>query len=132
MATAFVQGLSLDRAVQRHAPLPEASVRLLVAGLAEALDGVGSRGLVHRDVKPANVLLALAGPRLIDFGIARATDASAALPRTEVVVGSPGYTPPEQVIGGEVGPPTDVFTLGAVLVLAATGHGPFPGGGGPA
>ncbi|MEV7019670.1 serine/threonine-protein kinase [Streptomyces sp. NPDC093991] len=129
VATAFVQGPSLDRAVQRHGPLPEASVRTLVAGLAEALDGVHSRELVHRDVKPANVLLALDGPRLIDFGIARATDASVALTRTGVVVGSPGYMSPEQVVGGEVGPPTDVFTLGAVLVFAATGHGPFPGDG---
>ncbi|OKI74507.1 serine/threonine-protein kinase [Streptomyces sp. CB02414] len=129
VATAFVQGLSLDRAVQRHGPLPEASVRVLVAGLAEALDGVRNRDLVHRDVKPANVLLALDGPRLIDFGIARATDASVALTRTGVVVGSPGYMSPEQVVGGEVGPPTDVFTLGAVLVFAATGQGPFPGDG---
>jgi hypothetical protein len=129
VATAFVQGLSLDRAVERHGPLPETSVRSLVAGLAEALDAVRTQGLVHRDVKPANVLLALDGPRLIDFGIARATDASTALTRTGVVVGSPGYMSPEQVTGGAVGAPTDVFTLGALLVYAATGRGPFTGDG---
>ncbi len=129
VATAFVEGPSLGQAVERHGPLPENSVRMLVAGLAEALKAVHESELVHRDVKPANVLLALDGPRLIDFGIARATDATVSLTRTGVVVGSPGYMSPEQVTGEKVRSPTDIFALGAVLVFAATGRGPFTGDG---
>ncbi|MBB1244235.1 serine/threonine protein kinase [Streptomyces durbertensis] len=127
VATGYVAGPSLHDAVAAHGPLPERSVRAAVAGLAEALDAVHRLGLVHRDVKPSNVLLTLDGPRLIDFGIARATDATASLTGTGVSIGSPGFMSPEQVLGREAATASDVFSLGAVLVFAATGQGPFPG-----
>ncbi|AOT60374.1 serine/threonine-protein kinase [Streptomyces rubrolavendulae] len=131
IATGYVAGPSLTQAVTAHGPLPERSVRVLGAGLAEALATVHASGLVHRDVKPSNVLLALDGPRLIDFGIARAVDATTSLTSTGVSVGSPGFMSPEQIIGkaGGGGPTgaTDVFSLGAVLAYAATGSAPFSG-----
>ena len=99
------------------------------AGLAEALAAIHAAGLVHRDLKPSNVLLAADGPRVIDFGISRAVDASM-LTQSGMVIGSPGYLSPEQAEGRPVGPPGDVFSLGAVLAYAASGDGPF--GTGPA
>ncbi|MER7411703.1 serine/threonine-protein kinase [Streptomyces cacaoi] len=127
VATGYVAGPSLTQAVEEHGPLPEPSVRAMGAGLAEALRQVHGLGLVHRDVKPSNVLLAVDGPRLIDFGIARATEGSASLTSTGVSIGSPGYMSPEQVLGRPVDGATDVFALGAVLAYAATGGAPFPG-----
>ncbi|MEU6705112.1 serine/threonine-protein kinase [Streptomyces wuyuanensis] len=128
VATGFVAGPALGAAVAGHGPLPEHTVRTLGAGLAEALAAVHALGLVHRDVKPSNVLLTLDGPRLIDFGIARATDGTASLTTTGVSVGSPGYMAPEQIVGsGHVTGAADVFSLGAVLAYAATGTAPFPG-----
>ncbi|WP_326610931.1 serine/threonine protein kinase [Streptomyces scopuliridis] len=127
VATAYVAGPSLTQAVGAHGPLPEHSVRALGAGLAEALAAVHGLGLVHRDVKPSNVLLAPDGPRLIDFGIARATDGTASLTSTGVSVGSPGYMSPEQILGMVVTGAADVFSLGAVLAYAVTGTSPFPG-----
>ncbi|MGC5563284.1 bifunctional serine/threonine-protein kinase/ABC transporter substrate-binding protein [Streptomyces sp. FR-108] len=128
LATAFVPGPSLAEAVALHGPLPDRTVRVLGARLAEALTEVHAAGLVHRDVKPGNVLLALDGPRLIDFGIARSAGATA-LTASDVVIGSPGYLSPEQARvrtgGGGVGPPSDVFSLGCVLAYAATGRRPF-------
>ncbi|MDW4905161.1 bifunctional serine/threonine-protein kinase/ABC transporter substrate-binding protein [Streptomyces sp. ADMS] len=126
LATAFVPGPSLAEAVEMDGPLPERTVRALGARLAEALTEVHAAGLVHRDVKPHNVLLALDGPRLIDFGIARSTTATA-LTATDVVIGSPGYLSPEQAQAraGDMGPPSDVFSLGCVLAYAATGRRPF-------
>ncbi|MFF4762759.1 serine/threonine-protein kinase [Streptomyces sp. NPDC001292] len=128
VATAYAAGPSLAAAVADAGPLPEHSVRVLGAGLAEALAAVHELGLVHRDVKPSNVLLTLDGPLLIDFGIARATDGTASLTSTGVSVGSPGYMSPEQILGKGVTGAADVFSLGAVLVHAATGEPPFPGG----
>ncbi|MFD3516677.1 serine/threonine-protein kinase [Streptomyces sp. NPDC058657] len=127
VATGYVAGPSLTQALAAHGPLPASSVRVLGAGLAEALTAVHALGLVHRDVKPSNVLLTLDGPRLIDFGIARATDGTASLTSTGVSIGSPGYMSPEQILGKGVGPAADVFSLGAVLSYAATGAAPFPG-----
>ncbi|MDT0443361.1 serine/threonine-protein kinase [Streptomyces johnsoniae] len=127
VATGYVAGPDLHGAVQAHGPLPRRGVMALGAGLAEALAAVHARGLVHRDVKPSNVLLSLEGPRLIDFGIARASEATAQLTATGVTVGSPGYMAPEQVVGGQVGPASDVFSFGAVLAYAAGGRAPFPG-----
>ncbi|MFC8594309.1 bifunctional serine/threonine-protein kinase/ABC transporter substrate-binding protein [Streptomyces atroolivaceus] len=130
LATAFVPGPSLAEAVDAQGPLPAGTVRALGARLAEALAAVHDAGLVHRDVKPGNVLLALDGPRLIDFGIAR-HDGSTALTATGAVIGTPGYLAPEQASAGESGPAGDVFSLGCVLVYAATGRRPF-GHGSPA
>ncbi|MFE5143159.1 serine/threonine-protein kinase [Streptomyces fagopyri] len=127
VATGYAAGPSLAAAVADAGPLPVASVRVLGAGLAEALGAVHVLGLVHRDVKPSNVLLTLDGPLLIDFGIARATDGTASLTSTGVSVGSPGYMSPEQILGKAVTGAADVFSLGAVLVYAATGESPFPG-----
>ena len=124
LATAYVGGPSLADAVTSHGPLPAASVLALAAGLAEGLGAIHAAGVVHRDLKPSNVLLAEDGPRVIDFGISRAAEASA-LTHTGLVVGSPGFMSPEQAQGGDVGPPSDVFNLGAVLTFAATGEGPF-------
>ena len=124
LATAFVLGPSLAEAVAQYGPLPEDSVRTLGAVLAEALASVHGSGLIHRDLKPSNVLLAADGPRLIDFGIARALDGEG-LTTTGLVVGSPGFMSPEQATGRGVGTAGDVFSLGSVLVFAATGSGPF-------
>ena len=131
LATAYVEGPSLADAVSQHGPLPPRSVLTLAAGLAEGLNAIHAAGVVHRDLKPANVLLAEDGPRVIDFGISRAVEASA-LTHTGLVVGSPGYMSPEQAEGRVVGPPSDIFSLGAVLAFAATGQGPFGTGSTPA
>ncbi|MGW3668257.1 bifunctional serine/threonine-protein kinase/ABC transporter substrate-binding protein [Streptomyces sp. NPDC005141] len=126
LATAFVPGPSLQEAVTRHGPLPARSVRALARMLAAALREVHAAGLVHRDVKPANVLLAVDGPRLIDFGIARASDETA-ITSTDLVVGTPGFLSPEQAEarGAAVGPPSDIFSLGCLLAYAASGRPPF-------
>jgi eukaryotic-like serine/threonine-protein kinase len=124
LATAYVAGPSLADAVAEHGPLPAGSVLQLAAGLAEGLSAIHAAGVVHRDLKPSNVLLASDGPRVIDFGISLTGDGGA-LTRTGLVVGSPGFMSPEQAEGREVGPASDVFSLGAVLTFAATGQGPF-------
>ncbi|WP_330459210.1 serine/threonine protein kinase [Streptomyces sp. NBC_00820] len=127
VATGYAAGPSLAAAVADGGPLPAHTVRALGAGLAEALTTVHELGLVHRDVKPSNILLTLDGPLLIDFGIARATDGTASLTSTGVSVGSPGYMSPEQILGQAATGAADVFSLGAVLAYAAMGQPPFPG-----
>ncbi|AGS67095.1 putative serine-threonine protein kinase [Streptomyces collinus Tu 365] len=124
LATAYVPGISLDTAVARHGAWQADPVTTLAAGLAEALEAIHAAGLVHRDLKPSNVLLAADGPRVIDFGISTATEASA-ITRTGVVIGTPGFMSPEQLTGEPVGPASDVFALGAVLAFTASGSGPF-------
>ncbi|MCB5165429.1 bifunctional serine/threonine-protein kinase/ABC transporter substrate-binding protein [Streptomyces bambusae] len=126
LATPFVPAPSLAEAVALHGPLPVPTVRILGARLAEALTAVHDAGMVHRDVKPGNILLALDGPRLIDFGIARLSGGTA-LTVTDALVGTPGYLAPEQAraTGPGAGPAADVFALGCVLCFAATGRGPF-------
>jgi hypothetical protein len=124
LVIAYVAGPSLADAVAGQGPLPLAAVLTLAAGLAEGLGAIHAEGMVHRDLKPSNVLLASDGPRIIDFGISRAADATA-LTRANFVVGSPGFMSPEQARGEEAGPPSDIFSLGAVLTFAAVGEGPF-------
>ncbi|MEU9849747.1 protein kinase [Streptomyces sp. NPDC047985] len=110
-----------------YGPLPERSVRILGAGLAHALRAIHAAGLIHRDLKPSNILLTIDGPRVIDFGIARALDTvtDGGLTRTGALVGSPGFMSPEQVRGERVTPACDVFCLGSVLAYASTGRLPF-------
>ncbi|MFE7782577.1 serine/threonine-protein kinase [Streptomyces nigrescens] len=124
MATAFVPGISLHRAVAIGGPLPETALRALTAGIAEALVTIHAAGLTHRDLKPANVLLALDGPYVIDFGIARAAEGTA-LTTTGVVLGTPAYMSPEQGKGEPLSPASDMFSLGATLAFAALGASPF-------
>ncbi|MFF6776658.1 protein kinase [Streptomyces sp. NPDC012637] len=120
LATAYVPGPSLADAVVAHGALPVETVLLLVAGMAEALQVIHGAGLVHRDLKPSNVLLAADGPRVIDFGIAHAADATS-LTGSGVTIGTPSFMAPEQAAGRRVTPATDVFALGQVAVYAATG-----------
>jgi eukaryotic-like serine/threonine-protein kinase len=124
LAVAYVAGPSLLDAVVASGPLPLPAIRRLGLGLAEALQAIHAAGVVHRDLKPSNVLLAGDGPRVIDFGIARAAESSS-LTRTGTIIGSAGFMAPEQITGAEVGPAADVFALGAVLTFAVTGQGPF-------
>jgi hypothetical protein len=127
LATAYVPGPPLADVVNLHGPLAEAAVWRLAAGLADALRAVHGCGLVHRDLKPGNVLLAADGPHVIDFGISRAFEGTQ-LTSAGMVVGTPGYMSPEQAEGSQAGPPSDVFSLGCVLAYAATGNAPFGGG----
>jgi serine/threonine protein kinase len=124
LVTAYVPGPSLHQAVSDHGPMPEATVFALVAGVAEALGAIHQAGIVHRDLKPSNVLLAQDGPRVIDFGIARAADATV-LTGKGTLIGSPPYMAPEQVTGAAVTPATDVFALGSLAAFTATGRTPF-------
>ncbi|MEU2107923.1 serine/threonine-protein kinase [Streptomyces sp. NPDC019507] len=127
VAVAYVPGPALRAVVDDQGPLPPASVRTLAAGLGRSLEHIHAAGLVHRDLKPSNILLAVDGPRIIDFGIARAVDTvtDGGLTSTGAVVGSPGFMSPEQVRGEKVGAASDVFCVGAVLAYAATGRQPF-------
>ncbi|MGY0068723.1 serine/threonine-protein kinase [Streptomyces sp. QTS137] len=128
VATGYVAGPSLQQVVGHdHGALPERSVRILAAGLAHALKDIHAAGIVHRDLKPSNVLVTIDGPRVIDFGIARAleTVTDGGLTRTGALVGSPGFMAPEQVRGDRITPACDVFCLGSVLAYAATGKLPF-------
>ena len=124
LATAYIPGPSLLEAVRLHGPLPLDSVRVLVSGIAQALAAIHAAGLIHRDLKPANVILAADGPRVIDFGIARAADATTAS-LTGKRIGSPQYMAPEQVRGLPATPALDVFALGALAYFAATGRPAF-------
>ncbi|MFJ6439075.1 serine/threonine-protein kinase [Streptomyces sp. NPDC091649] len=126
LATLYIAGPTLAEHVAREGPLTETEVYRLAGGLAEALHDIHRTGLVHRDLKPGNILLADDGPRVIDFGIARIADATR-LTSTGLVVGTPQFMAPEQFRRGEVSPATDVFSLGGVLTHAGSGHGPFDG-----
>ncbi|WP_327267106.1 serine/threonine-protein kinase (plasmid) [Streptomyces sp. NBC_01232] len=124
LATVYVPGLSLGEAITAHGPWPPRSVLPLAAGLLEALEVIHAAGVIHRDLKPSNVLLAADGPRIIDFGISVAMEASL-LTRPGMRIGTPGFMSPEQLTGQRVSPASDVFSLGAVLTYTATGVGPF-------
>jgi predicted Ser/Thr protein kinase len=127
LAVSYVPGPSLSSAVYEHGVLPLRTVLQLTAGIAEALQTIHAAGVIHRDLKPSNVLLASDGPRVIDFGIARAADTTA-LTGTDVRLGTPAYMAPEQAMGGEVTPALDLFALGLVMYFAATGRHPFGDG----
>ncbi|MFG3190213.1 serine/threonine-protein kinase [Streptomyces omiyaensis] len=125
LATVHVPGPSLGTALRATGPWPERSVLALGAGLAEALDAIHRAGVVHRDLKPSNILLAADGPRVIDFGVSASAAGTSALTGSGVVLGTVGYMAPEQLTGAEVTSAADVFALGAVLALTASGRGPF-------
>ncbi|MFF2124953.1 serine/threonine-protein kinase [Streptomyces olivochromogenes] len=120
MASAYIEGPTLADEVARRGPLDEARLWDLAAALAEALDAIHSCGLVHRDLKPGNIVLAEDGPRVLDFGIARALEGTR-LTDTGAAIGTPGFIAPEQAQGLAVTGACDVFALGAVLVAAAGG-----------
>ncbi|MBT2399423.1 serine/threonine-protein kinase [Streptomyces sp. ISL-100] len=128
VATGYVAGPDLHSIISGdHGPLPERSIHILATGLAHALSDIHTAGLIHRDLKPSNILITIDGPRVIDFGIARAleTVTDAGLTRTGALVGSPGFMAPEQVRGERITPACDIFCLGSVLAYAATGRLPF-------
>ncbi|MGY4986344.1 protein kinase domain-containing protein [Streptomyces nigrescens] len=125
MATTYIQGHTLARRIGMEGPLSGAELRRLAIGLAEALRDIHRVGVVHRDLKPSNVVLSPEGPRVIDFGISRAVDQQT-LTITGRVIGTPPFMSPEQLQAPrDVGPRSDVFSLGTLLAYSATGHGPF-------
>jgi serine/threonine protein kinase len=127
VATAYIAAPTLRDLVKKSGPLPVSAVRWLAAGCAEALASIHSAGLVHRDIKPSNVLVSPEGPRVIDFGVARAAE-RVQLTSTRGVAGTPAYMAPEQARDPtQVSPASDVFSLGATLVYAATGQPPYQG-----
>ncbi|MFJ8210343.1 protein kinase [Streptomyces sp. NPDC096033] len=128
LATTFVPGLSLDQALAAHGPLPLTAVLQLVGCTARALAAIHTAGVVHRDLKPANILLSDQGPYVIDFGIARAADATQ-LTASGGIVGTPQFMSPEHALGEPVGPASDVFSLGLIAAVAATGRHPYGDGG---
>jgi serine/threonine protein kinase len=128
--TEYVEGVPLDRLVARAGPLPTSSVEGLAVGVAAALTAIHAAGLVHRDLKPGNVLVSPFGPKVIDFGIARAMDAAGSLTMNGIVLGTPGWMAPEQLAGGPAGPAGDVFAWGCLIAFASSGRPPF--GTGPA
>ncbi|MCX5414320.1 PQQ-binding-like beta-propeller repeat protein [Streptomyces sp. NBC_00059] len=125
MATTYIEGQTLAQRIAANGPLDGAELRRLAIGLAEALRDIHRVGVVHRDLKPSNVVLSPEGPRVIDFGISRAADQQT-LTMTGRVIGTPPFMSPEQLQAPRgVGPPSDVFSLGTLLVYSVTGHGPF-------
>ncbi|MFV2173585.1 WD40 repeat domain-containing serine/threonine protein kinase [Actinomadura sp. LOL_016] len=124
MVTEYIPGPSLQGLVRERGPLAAERVRALAAQLSEGLAAIHACGLVHRDLKPGNVIMAEDGARIIDFGVARLDDASV-LTASGAMVGTYAFMSPEQVHSRDVGPSSDVFSLGAVLTFAITGHSPF-------
>ncbi|MCK9901158.1 protein kinase [Frankia sp. Cpl3] len=125
LATAYVAAPSLAVVIARHGPLPVESVLMLVAGVAEALESIHGAGVIHRDLKPGNIILAADGPRVIDFGISRAVEGSSSRTHPSVLFGTPAFMAPERVRGDDLGPAGDVFALGSTAYYAATGELPF-------
>ncbi|MFG1681873.1 protein kinase [Nonomuraea sp. NPDC049269] len=119
----FIEGPSLQKVVQEEGPRTGTSLHRLAIGTATALAAIHQAGIVHRDFKPANVIIGADGPRVIDFGIARALNATSTI--SSMPVGTPSYMPPEQVMGHTVGPAADLFSWGSTMVFAASGRSPF-------
>ncbi|WP_254705698.1 serine/threonine-protein kinase [Streptomyces vilmorinianum] len=128
IASAFVPGLSLADALTTYGPLPLPAVFQLAGCTARALGSIHAADVVHRDLKPANILLGSTGPYVIDFGIAQAADATQ-LTRSGGVIGTPQYMSPEHALGEPVTAATDVFSLGLIAAVAATGRHPYGEGG---
>lgn len=126
MATEFLAGPTLDQVIEENGPFDDLGVQELGAALARALQDIHAAGLVHRDLKPSNIVMTSSGPRIIDFGIAR-PEHGLTLTLTGQIPVTPGYGAPEQVLGQRVGPPGDVFSLGAVLAYASSGERAYDG-----
>ncbi|MFC6882005.1 MULTISPECIES: protein kinase domain-containing protein [Actinomadura] len=125
MVTEYIDGPSLLRYVSDTGGLPAGMLHGMAVGVAAALVAIHSAGLVHRDLKPSNVLLSISGPRVIDFGIARALDMASSHTRTGQVVGTPGWIAPEQILTQRISPAIDVFAWGCLVAFAASGRNPF-------
>ncbi|MCD0452819.1 serine/threonine protein kinase [Actinocorallia sp. API 0066] len=125
MVSEYIGGVPLARRVHESGPLPASDLHGVAAGVATALAAIHEAGLVHRDLKPSNVVLTLSGPRVIDFGIARALDASTSWTTTGTVLGTPGWMAPEVLVGGTATPAADVFAWGLLMAFAGTGRAAF-------
>jgi serine/threonine protein kinase len=125
LITEYVDGKPLDEYIGGQGALPAGTLHGVAVGVAAALTAIHSVGLVHRDLKPSNVMLSVSGPRVIDFGIARATDTAAQHTQTGFVVGSPGWMAPEQVMRGETTTAVDIFAWGTLVAFAGTGRHPY-------
>jgi serine/threonine protein kinase len=127
LATAYIEGPTLHDAIAQNGALSTEAATTVMLGLVEALIAIHHARLIHRDLKPSNIILAPDGPRVIDFGIARAVD-NLRITDYGTVIGTPEYMSPEQACGDtDLTPASDVFALGAVLTLASSGHPPFYG-----
>jgi len=125
LVTEYIDGKRLDSVVEESGPLGKSTLQGVAVGVASALTAIHGAGIVHRDLKPSNVMLSYSGPRVIDFGIARALDAVAGRTRSGIVLGSLGWMAPEQMEGSPVGPATDIFAWGLLIGYAATGTHPY-------
>ncbi|GHA77383.1 hypothetical protein GCM10010305_20390 [Streptomyces termitum] len=124
LATAYAPGSTLDQHLAAHGALTNATLFTFATGTAQALAAIHTAGVVHLDVKPQNVILTPAGPRVLDFGIAHAADGTS-VTRTGVMTGTPGWISPEHYRTGIAGPEGDMFARGTLVAYAATGHLPF-------
>ncbi|WP_049569995.1 serine/threonine-protein kinase [Nonomuraea sp. SBT364] len=127
VVTEYVPGPNLEQAVQQSGPLRGSSLDALAVSVATALTAIHGAGVVHRDLKPSNVLLSPVGPRVIDFGIARALDTLGGVTGTGELIGTPRYMAPEVLRGEAVSPACDVFSWGCLIAYAAGGRSPFGG-----
>ncbi|MFI7445344.1 serine/threonine-protein kinase [Nonomuraea indica] len=128
VVTEYVPGPNLEQAVEQSGPLTGSSLDALAVSVATALTAIHGAGVVHRDLKPSNVLLSPVGPRVIDFGIARALDTLGGVTGTGELIGTPRYMAPEVLRGEPVSPACDVFSWGCLVAFAASGQAPFGGG----
>ncbi|WP_229821047.1 MULTISPECIES: protein kinase domain-containing protein [Streptomyces] len=124
MATEYVPGPTLADAVEASGPFPVDLGRAVLAALAEGLADVHVHGVLHRDIKPQNVILSATGPQLIDFGIAR-SDEMTNITQVGTAIGTPGFMAPETLTRNEAGPPSDVFALGVTMAYCLTGRPPY-------
>ncbi|MDX6743637.1 serine/threonine protein kinase [Actinocorallia sp. A-T 12471] len=128
LVTEFIEGPTLHDHVLRHGALTEGTLQGFAVGVAAALTAIHGAGLVHRDLKPSNVILSVSGPRVIDFGIARALDATTGVTRTGQLIGTPGWIAPEQLLADQATTAVDVYTWGCLVAFAAQARHPFGGG----